>query len=421
MPRKNKRAEKKVNLEAAFKLPPEKAMKYFQSKGFELTWNWHDEMERSHAKAFTVAHVARMDILQDIRGAVDLAIADGQTFREFRKNLEPALRKKGWWGRKMVVNSKGVAESVLEGSPRRLRTIYHTNMKTAYSAGREEFFQKNKAARPYGEYIAVLDRKTRHSHKELHGKVFHLDDPFWDRFTPPLDFNCRCRKRALSLAALNRRGLKLLKSEVGKNLVREDQIVSKKTGEVRKVWGYKLPGGGKIFPGAGFDNNPWKAAWRPDLEKYDYDIAKPYVRESLAGPAFKMFFDGKRTKGVNEKFPVAVMDKDTLALMPAHARARQAVQMEKKRLDHALGDHQDMRIEDMLRVQEAVDDGMVIQPRKKKGRHKREFLLERDGFLWVLPIKETPRTFWKIRIGTENYEQFKKAKLRGKVLREQKK
>lgn len=36
--------------------------------------------------------------------AVDQAIADGQTFREFRKNLSPTLKKKEWWGMKKGVN-----------------------------------------------------------------------------------------------------------------------------------------------------------------------------------------------------------------------------------------------------------------------------------------------------------------------------
>ena len=262
-------------------------------------------MGEAHAKAFTVAHVARMDVLQDIRGAVDQAIADGQTFKEFRKNLEPTLKKKGWWGRKMVVNKKGVAESVLEGSPHRLRTIYNTNMKSAYNAGREEFFQKNKANRPYGQFVAIIDPKTRDSHRRLHKKTFHLDDPFWDSFTPPLDFSCRCRKRALSEAAVKRKGIKVLNSK-GK-MVREDQVISKKTGEVRKVRGYKLPGGGKIFPRAGFDNNPWKAAYQPDLDKYDHDIAKKYVEGTVTGPDFKRFVEGKK----GGKFPIGVLDPKT--------------------------------------------------------------------------------------------------------------
>ena len=311
---KKSKGKKPVDLSFAFELPPEAAMKYFRSKGYTLSWDWRDTLGEAHARAFTVAHVARTDVLQDIRGAVDQAIAQGQTFREFRKNLEPTLKKKGWWGRKMVVNKKGVAESVLEGSPHRLRTIYHTNMKSAYNAGREEFFQKNKANRPYGQFVAVMDPKTRSSHRRLHGKVFPLDDPFWDSFTPPLDFNCRCRKRALSEAAVKRRGLKVQSSK-GK-MVRENQVINEKTGEVRKIRGYKLPGGGKVFPRVGFDNNPWKAAYQPDLDKYDYDIAKKYIEGTVTGLAFKRFVEGKKGGTV----PLAVLDAETQKKMGAKSR-----------------------------------------------------------------------------------------------------
>lgn len=113
------------------------------------------------------------------------------------------------------------------------------------------------------------------------------------------------------------------------------------------------------------------------------------------------------------------MDAETRALMPIHARAKQAMQLEKKRLEHIVKNHGDIQVEDILRAQDAVDDGIVIQP--SGNPLKREFLLERDGYLWILPVKETPRTFFKIPLGTQKHKQFKKAKLKdGKVLRKQK-
>lgn len=307
--------KKPVDLFFAFRREPEAAVKYFQSKGRVLTGDWHEMLGEAHARAFTVAQVAKMDILQDIRGAVDQAISDGQTFREFRKNLEPTLKKKGWWGKEKRIDKKtGKERTVQLGSPRRLETIYRTNLRTSYAAGREEHFQRNKKQRPHGQYVAILDPKTRDEHRRLHKKTFPLDDPFWDSFTPPLGFNCRCRKRALSEAAVKRRGIKVLSSEG--RMVREDRLVSESTGELRKVNGYRLPGGRKVFPQVGFDNNPWKAAWQPDLDKYDYDIARHYMEGTVTGPAFKGFVEGK-SEG---KFPIAVLNPEIQKEMGAKSR-----------------------------------------------------------------------------------------------------
>ena len=99
-------------------------------------------------------------------------------------------------------------------------------------------------------------------------------------------------------------------------MVREDRLVSKRTGELRKVTGYRLPGGGKMFPRVGFDHNPWKAAWQPDLDKYDYDIARQYIEGTVTGPDFKRFVEGKK----GGKFPIAVLDPKTQKEMGAKSR-----------------------------------------------------------------------------------------------------
>ncbi|MDE0159471.1 MAG: hypothetical protein OXI02_07645 [Candidatus Dadabacteria bacterium] len=67
---------------------------------------------------------------------------------------------------------------------------------------------------------------------------------------------------------------------------------------------------------------------------------------------------------------------------------------------------------------------MIIEPFGRK--FERQFLLERDRFLWIFPAHENSgmetATFWKINLGTKNHEKFVETKLEnGKVLREQKK
>ncbi|MBN0210460.1 minor capsid protein, partial [Pseudomonas aeruginosa] len=112
--------------------------------------------------------------------------------------LRPTLEAKGWWGRQVVVAPDGGAEVAQLGSPRRLDTIYQTNMQSAYMAGRYAAAYEARETHPYWMYVAVMDGVTRPSHAALHGKVFRWDDPIWQHITPPNGYNCRCRIVALT-------------------------------------------------------------------------------------------------------------------------------------------------------------------------------------------------------------------------------
>ena len=117
-----------VQLKGLFKLAPSLAIKYFKNKNNKFSWDWYELWQDAHKKSFTVAKVMREDILKDIRSALDKALSEGKTFKEFSKELKPTLQKKGWWGEQIVVDSKGNAEKVQLGSMYRLKTIYSREM-----------------------------------------------------------------------------------------------------------------------------------------------------------------------------------------------------------------------------------------------------------------------------------------------------
>ncbi|HBE45727.1 MAG TPA: phage head morphogenesis protein [Deltaproteobacteria bacterium] len=264
-------AKKLPDLLYTIGLPPEKAIEYFKSKGYAFFWDWHDVWQEAHTKAFTVAKAMRMDVLQSIRDMVQKSLDEGITFQDFKKDLEPKLKAKGWWGRVMVGDEEGGKEVQL-GSPWRLHTIYQTNMQTSYMAGRYREQIENVDDRPYWRYVAVMDARTRPAHAALNGKVFRYDDPFWNTHYPPLGYNCRCRVRALSPQNLQDRGLEV--SSAQGRIEWQDTVVSKKTGETKPVAVYRDPSGRVIPTDPGFSYNPGKEAWQPDLSKYDKDIAK---------------------------------------------------------------------------------------------------------------------------------------------------
>lgn len=79
-----------------FNVPPADAVESFRAKGFHVGWDWRDTDAALHARSFTVAKAMRLDLLQDIRAALDKVIADGENFDGFVDRLEPTLRAKEW-------------------------------------------------------------------------------------------------------------------------------------------------------------------------------------------------------------------------------------------------------------------------------------------------------------------------------------
>lgn len=222
-----------TDLKAIFGLEPAKAIAYLKFKGYAVTWNWQDMLDQAHDQAFTVAKAMRLDLLSDIRGALETALQDGQTLKQFITNMQPTLEAQGWWGQQVIVDSEGVGELVQLGSPRRLKTIYQTNLQSAYMAGRKAEMEQTTETHPYWMYVAILDGKTRPSHRALHGQVFRHDDPIWSAIFPPNGFNCRCRVVALTEAAVKRRGLTVV-SSAGRSFTDTVETgTDKRTGEIR--------------------------------------------------------------------------------------------------------------------------------------------------------------------------------------------
>jgi SPP1 gp7 family putative phage head morphogenesis protein len=259
-------ASNNVDLRAAMKMAPKDAVAYFRSKGYEITDQWQEMRGANHAKAFTVAKAMRMDILQDIRGAVDEALAEGVTEREFVKRLAPKLKAKGWWGKETWKDAKGNDREVQLGSPWRLKTIYRTNLQTAYMAGRYRRQLASVSTRPYWQYVAVIDSRTRPSHRAMNGRVFRWDDPIWQYLYPPNGWGCRCRVRNLTERQLEREGLTVESGADYIERVQREAGTNVQTGEVITMDHsvVNLPGGESMSPDVGWAYNPGASAFGVD-------------------------------------------------------------------------------------------------------------------------------------------------------------
>lgn len=236
-----------IKIGTALRMPPKRAIEYFDSKGAKITWDWREQLQMNNHLAFTVAKVAKMDVLMDMRGMISKALKEGLPFKEFQKQLQPLLANKGWAPDEIRAPD---GKLVQQGAPARLKTIYETNMQSAYNAGRFQSFDDNKASRPYLEYVAIVDGSTRASHLELNGQRHPIDSNFWSVYTPANGYRCRCRVRALSKTQYNRRG--------------------GKSGKPVFTKGPKQ--GQTVRPDVGFSGNPGTKNWQPNPAKYDKDI-----------------------------------------------------------------------------------------------------------------------------------------------------
>lgn len=192
----------------SFNVTPQDAINYFAGKGLKPTFAWQDMLADEHDKAFTVAKMMRVDLMADVRNAVDDAISTGKSLNWFRNELEPTLIANGWWGKQDVVDPlTGKVVTAQLGSARRLELIFRTNMQTSYSVGHWNQIQANKELQPWIMYDAVDDSRTRPEHQALDGKVLPADSEFWNSHFPPNGWNCRCGVVQMTDSELTEYGL----------------------------------------------------------------------------------------------------------------------------------------------------------------------------------------------------------------------
>jgi SPP1 gp7 family putative phage head morphogenesis protein len=226
------------------RLDPAEAIAWFRAKGFQIAFDWRDVWQEEHAKAFTVAKAMSRDLLEDIRAAVDQALAEGQTLQQFAKELRPKLQARGWWGKALMEDpATGETKVVQLGSPARLRTIYETNLRTSYAAGKWQRIERTKKTLPFLRYVSVMDGRERPEHHDWHGTVLPVDHPWWDTHNPPCGWGCRCDTQSLSQRMLDRRGWTVQEPP----RFPERDYINKRTGEITKVergidpgWSYNV-------------------------------------------------------------------------------------------------------------------------------------------------------------------------------------
>ena len=237
-------------------LPFEEAIAFFRAKLNLPTATWTDIWQLMHTKAFVVAGAMKADLLQDLRAAVDGAIADGTTLETFRKAFDGIVERHGW--------------SYVGGRNWRTRVIYETNVRTAYAAGRWQQMTDPDLLRlrPYLLYRHGDSLQPRPHHLAWDGLVLPADDPWWQTHYPPNGWGCKCRVFSISPRELESMG------KSGPDTAPDDgtyEWTDRRTGKVHTV-----PNG--IDPGWAY-NVGEKTDWTPDLAKYPAGLRKHISNE----------------------------------------------------------------------------------------------------------------------------------------------
>lgn len=363
-----------------FPVPPEVSA-YFRDKNLKPAFSWLDVWLQEHAYNFTVAKAVDAELLATIKQSLQRAIDQGQSFETWRDQLRPELERLGWWGKRMVADPTGKSpnKAVDFSSPRRLQTIFWSNVRSARAAGQWERAQRSKRALPFLLYVRTTSKEPREEHLQWVGLILPVDHPFWDAHFPPNGWGCKCSVRQISAREAER----LLKEPGYTNdpgdFERRTTYVNKRTGEVTRE-----PVG--VDPGWG--TNPGKARAETlvqnltaRLDAAGPEIARNVVAEWMASPTPAILLgldkrlqipvavapDIQRTLGA--KGPIVVTSNDTM-------RAKAADTKERQRID----------VTDFLAVQRMIDDNAHVE-RPAKGPQVAIFHERGDNLLQLVIAK----------------------------------
>jgi SPP1 gp7 family putative phage head morphogenesis protein len=197
---------------------------------------WDTLEEEAKRRAFTVAGVAQLDVIESVWETIYDALSDDTPYIDFQESVREKLLN-AWDG---TVKNPG----------HRIETIFRTNTQQAYSSGRWKQMSEPavKSARPFWMFDAVLDdRTTEEICRPLNGTVLPADDPFWATHRPPLHFSCRSTIRSLTRKAAEEKGVA---QELPQTTVQK-----------------------------GFGHAPGKHEWKPNPSDYPPELWRAYERK----------------------------------------------------------------------------------------------------------------------------------------------
>lgn len=170
------------------------ALRFFKSKRVLRKEEFERLTNGAKRRAFTVAGLARDDLLRAAHEELARSIAEGRDLRKFQQFARDRLESAGW----------------TPANPSHVETVARTNVVQAQAVGRLVDMNQPEVrrARPFWQIRTVGDSRRRVNHGRVNGWVLRAEDPFFDRAFPgAFGYNCRCRATSLSERQVSSRGL----------------------------------------------------------------------------------------------------------------------------------------------------------------------------------------------------------------------
>ncbi|MCD6422486.1 minor capsid protein [bacterium] len=168
-----------IDIEDVFDLPPEGAIEKFKALIPMPKEQFDQLIQASRFHGFTVAGYDEVYALKMWQRAVEKAITEGWTYKQFQDYVEQELFVKA---------------GLTPTNPYHIELVMRNNLQTALHAGKWEALQDDFVRQifPWLQYNAVMDMATRPSHAAMHGFTAPIDHPEWEIWYPPNGHGCRC-------------------------------------------------------------------------------------------------------------------------------------------------------------------------------------------------------------------------------------
>lgn len=213
--------------------------------------------------AFYVSGLEKLRTVESIRTSLVRATEKGQSFKQWQDSLD--------------------VESLRSMTKARQELVFRTNLNNAYSQGTRHAAFENKDVTPYLMYDAVNDSRVRPSHEAVDGVIRSVDDDFWDTFTPPVGFNCRCALIPLSKEQANRE--RKAKGKTG--YITSEQEIGKQAREVTKDKTITAKNISKKIPDKGFETKSKLGQFSKGAKKTSEQALEKLPRNSPYKNKFK--------------------------------------------------------------------------------------------------------------------------------------